>query len=177
MGRLRRGVKRLLLALGIDLHMRTEDRRVLQAEILPWLSGLHRGGRVLFVGCEWYTRGYRRWFDPDGYRTMDIDPAKAAHGATQHVTDSMANMAHHFPAGSLDLVICNGVIGWGLDDPADIEAALSATHTAAAGRPAAARMERRPRAHSRAARLNRRPAVVRACRHRSPVVRGRPHHH
>ncbi len=38
----------------------------------------------------------------------------------------MTNLVTHFEPGSLDLIICNGVFGWGLNAPEDIEAAFTA---------------------------------------------------
>lgn len=123
----KRFLKRVLVGLGIDLSLKSPDRKVLEQTLLPWLSRRHGVGEVLFVGCDWYTRGYRKWFRPDGYTTLDFDPDKKLFGSSsRHITDSMANLSQHVAPGSLDLVICNGVFGWGLDDPADIEAAFSA---------------------------------------------------
>ena len=35
-------------------------------------------------------------------------------------------MAAHFPAASFDLVLCNGVVGWGIDDKEQAEQAFGA---------------------------------------------------
>jgi SAM-dependent methyltransferase len=121
--------KRSLLALNIDLYRRTEDRRILETIILPWLMGLPGNRRVLFVGCDWYTRGYRKWFDQDSYWTMDYDVAKAPYGSRLHITDSMTNVTRHFGIEALDLVLCNGVFGWGLNERAQVEHAFSAVST------------------------------------------------
>jgi SAM-dependent methyltransferase len=126
---LKRMIKRFLATLDIDMRLKPSDRALLEGKILPWLSGLEATHRVLFVGCDWYTHGYRKWFRPDTYWTVDCDPEKRHFGAPRlHITDSMANTAKYFTAGSLDLVICNGVFGWGLNAPNDIEAAISAVH-------------------------------------------------
>lgn len=120
-------LKRLLVTLGIDLYLDSPDRKVLEQAILPWLSRRAGVEQVLFVGCDWYTRGYRKWFKPDGYITVDFDPRKKRFGSSRrHIVGSVAHLSRHVAPGSLDAVICNGVFGWGLDDPADIEAAFSA---------------------------------------------------
>lgn len=123
-------IKRVLVALNIDLHLKSHDRKVLEGQIIPWLRTLPDSDRVLFVGTEWYTRGYRKFFQPGTYWTMDYDPRKAIYGSSLHVTDSMVNVASHFAPGSLDVVICNGVFGWGLDYPPDIEVAFGGTASA-----------------------------------------------
>jgi hypothetical protein len=127
---LKEHVKRSLIALNIDLYRRTEDRRILERVILPWLMRLPGNRRVLFVGCDWYTRGYRRWFDQDTYWTMDYDVAKAPYGSRLHITDSMTNVSRHFAIGTLDLVLCNGVFGWGLNERPEVESAFTAVSTA-----------------------------------------------
>lgn len=130
MAKIRQMLKTVLVRLGIDFYLKTPDRQVLEGHILPWLSRLPSFGRVLFVGCDWYTHGYRKWFKAPTYWTLDFDPAKKLYGSPLHITDSMANLARHFAPGSLDLVICNGVFGWGLDARADVEAAFAAVGSA-----------------------------------------------
>jgi len=56
---------------------------------------------------------------------MDINPSCAAFGAKHHVTAGVQNVARHFASASLDLVVCNGVFGWGLDNRDDVEKAFS----------------------------------------------------
>ena len=115
----------------VEFFLGTRDRTVLEGEILPWLSAQPSLRRVLFVGCEWYTYGYRKWFQADTYWTLDYAPEKKVFGSDRlHITDSMAQLAAHFGPESLDLIICNGVFGWGLNAPGDIEAAFSAAHRA-----------------------------------------------
>jgi hypothetical protein len=124
LSRLRRPVKSLLMAAGVDFRMKTEDRRILEGTILPAIAQSPEYKRVLFIGCDWYTRGYQRLFAARDYWTMEIDPAKSKYGARQHIVDTAENLALHFRPGSLDFIVCNGVIGWGLDDRAGIEKML-----------------------------------------------------
>ena len=128
---LRRITKWLIDKSGMDFFLGTRDRTVLERKILPWLSAQPAMRRVLFVGCEWYTYGYRKWFPEDTYWTLDYNPEKKIFGSPRlHLVDSMANLAKHFEPESLDLIICNGVFGWGLNAPNDIEAAFSAVQSA-----------------------------------------------
>lgn len=130
---LRKTAKRILLALNIDMYLRTPDRVVLETQLLPWLSAIPGQRDVLFVGCDWYTRGYRKFFARHTYVTMDYDIDKVRYGATRHITDSMTNLGNHFGPGSLDLILCNGVFGWGLNAREDVEKAFG--DAAAALRP------------------------------------------
>lgn len=125
---IRRPVRHMWMAAGMDLYLPSEDRRVLEQTILPGLVAQAGVKNVLFAGCGWYTRGYRRFFDEDHYWTIDIDPEKERYGARRHIVDSLANLNRHFSPGELDAIICNGVFGWGLDAKDDVEKAFEACH-------------------------------------------------
>lgn len=122
--RLQMAFRHAIMATGLDLYQHTDDRRVLQTVILPHFARQPGITKVLFVGCAWYTRGYRRFFPPQAYWTLDSDPGRRRYGARQHVTDSLANVGVHFGEATLDLILCNGVFGWGLNAPAEVEQAF-----------------------------------------------------
>lgn len=117
-------LKRLLLFCGIDFYVHTDDRRVLQAIIFPYFVQHDDFARILFVGCQWYTRGYNKVFKNKTYWTLEIDPSQRKYGAKRHITDSLKNVGRHFRQGELDLIICTGVFGWGLDAKPDVETAF-----------------------------------------------------
>lgn len=127
---IKRIIKQIFVKLGIGFYLKTPDRKVLESTILPWLASRPGTKRVLFVGCDWYTYGYYKWFKHATYWTLDYDPTKKLYGSTLHITDSMTGLSNHFGPGSLDLIICNGVFGWGLNTREDVEAAFAATATA-----------------------------------------------
>src|ERR1700748_2231981 len=114
--KLRHTVKSKLMDVGVYFYIKTEDRRVLEDRILPAIARSPDVQSVLFIGCEWYTRGYRRILGKRNYWTMEIVPEKRKFGAKQHVVDSAENIALHFKPESFDFILCNGVIGWGLDE-------------------------------------------------------------
>lgn len=105
---------------------RTKDREALDEQILPVFAADPSCRRILFVGCDWYTRHYEAMFAGREFWTLENDPGRARFGARHHVVADLQHVDAHFAAGSLDLIICNGVIGWGLDDPAAIETAMAA---------------------------------------------------
>lgn len=113
---------------GFKARHRAKDRRILDERILPRLAENPRFARVLFVGCDWYTEHVEGLFSAAGreYATIEIDPNRAVHGARRHVVGALADLARHFPDGSIDLIVCNGVIGWGLNDPVEIERSMAA---------------------------------------------------
>jgi len=126
--KIRRKIKLALrdavLSTGLDLYRRSRDRKILHRTILPYFAERAEFQRVLFIGCDWYTRGYRRLFAHRDYWTLDFDPAKQRFGAPQHIVDSMTNVGGHFAPGSVDLILCNGVFGYGLNDAAPVAQAF-----------------------------------------------------
>ena len=70
----------------------------------------------LFVGCAPFTWHYEAIFPGRDYTTIDQDPRCRRYGATRHVVDKPKNLDRHVAPGSFDLIVCNGVFGWGLDE-------------------------------------------------------------
>jgi SAM-dependent methyltransferase len=103
------------------LGLKTEDREILEGKILPFLANQTVYQDILFVGCDWYTKSYERLFWQKNYYTLEVDPDKRKYGAKQHIVDIAQNVAQHFAEQSLDAIICNGVMGHGLDNLEDIE--------------------------------------------------------
>jgi SAM-dependent methyltransferase len=116
--------------LRIATPMLTEDRRVLEQIIFPHYARDAHIKTVLFVGCDWYTAHYQhRYFSTHNYWTLEPDKTHRRFGAKQHVAARLEELGRHFPQGFFDLIICNGVYGWGLDRAEDCEAAMSQCHT------------------------------------------------
>ena len=104
------------------------DRHILEEVIFPALAADPDVGRVLSVGCAWYTRNYRRRLPGGEYWTVDIDPRMARYGGQRHIVGSVADLPDHVEPGTLDAIICNGVFGFGLDTRADCERAFAACY-------------------------------------------------
>jgi SAM-dependent methyltransferase len=112
-------------ACGVPRAFAPADRRLLEQSILPHYAARPAGQSVLFVGTRRYTQHYERLFEAHRFVTLDIDPAAARYGSSQgHVVDCASRAAQHFAPASLDLIVVNGVFGWGLDAPATVDAAL-----------------------------------------------------
>jgi hypothetical protein len=99
----------------------TPDRDVLEQVIFPALRERSDVRRILFVGCDWYTRASVRAFDDRELWTIDADPAKARYGAQRHVVDTVAKLDAHFAPATFDAVIFNGILGYGVNDPDEAE--------------------------------------------------------
>jgi LmbE family N-acetylglucosaminyl deacetylase len=129
-------VRALALAPRRALHRRrwvrrheevsAEDRPLLTETILPALRDRAAGADVLFVGVEWYTAGYPALFPAGNLVTMDIDDAVARHGGPRHLTADVLELGRYVDDMSFDSVVCNGVLGHGVDAEDDVRRALDA---------------------------------------------------
>jgi hypothetical protein len=126
---LKKAANKVAVALGADLRMKTADRVVLENVILPWFAQDARFQRVLFVGCDWYTKGYSKLFSAREYWTLEPNPRRRKFGAPRHVQDVGQNVTRHFKPGSLDVVFMNGVFGFGLNDRQGTEDTIAGMHT------------------------------------------------
>src|SRR5215203_6252199 len=107
-------------------RLATPDRVFLEDVIVPGFLAMDEFHRVLDIGVAWYTRSSPRLFASVDYWTVDVDPAKQRLAGAKHHTVSATRLTDAFQPSTFDLVVCNGVIGWGLNEPADVEKALDA---------------------------------------------------
>lgn len=102
-----------------------EDRDVLERIIFPYILAFKNPKKILDVGREHYQNFYNEFFTGRELWTMDVNKAKKEFGSENHVIDSIANVEKHFPKNKFDFIIMNGVFGWGLNNPKEIEKALN----------------------------------------------------
>jgi SAM-dependent methyltransferase len=115
--------------LGLSTPLNTEDRRVLEEMIFPYYRADPSFETVLFVGCNTYTSHYQQqYFAHKKFWTIEPDASLEKFGADRHVVAPLEEVGRHFADRSLDLIICNGVFGWGLDAAAQCEAAFAQCH-------------------------------------------------
>lgn len=122
-------------ALGLPAQLHTEDRRVLEQQILPEYARRSDIARILFVGCAPYTQRYSEFFRGREYWTIDPVARRRRYGSKRHIVDTLQALGGHFAPGHFDLIVCNGVLGWGLNTLSDADAAFEAcfTHLRAGG--------------------------------------------
>lgn len=101
------------------------DRVFLEETVIPWFRERESINRVLDIGTDWYTWRYERLFPNQEYHSIDFDPAKAKFAGKRHVTGSILELDRHFSENQFDLIICNGVFGWGVNEPEQIREAVS----------------------------------------------------
>lgn len=117
------------MLLGRPAPLDTPDRRVLEGDILAAIASCPEFRRVLFVGCDWYTAHYGGLLPGLALTTLDPERRRARFGASRHVIDTLQNLELHFEPASFDVIVCNGVYGWGLDRRDDCERAFAACAT------------------------------------------------
>lgn len=122
--------RKLREALPGTTRIRSADRALLEEELLPAYAADARLEKLLFVGCDWYTRDYPALFDPDRsrFRSIDFDAKKAVHGTPDHIVAPLQEIDRHVAAQSADVVVCNGVYGFGIHDRVELARAFAAAH-------------------------------------------------
>ena len=98
-------------------NLNSPDRQILEEIIFPELYKEGKNLKILFVGCEWYTAHYKDFFKHQEFWTMDFNKSVARFGSANHVIDKLENLDHHFADNNFDIIICNGILGFGTDDP------------------------------------------------------------
>ncbi len=115
-------------ALGLPAQLDTADRRVLEQVILPAFAARRTRQRLLFVGCAAYTQHYEQIFAAHEYWTIDPVASRRRYGSRHHIIDGLQNLGDHAEAEFFDVIVCNGVLGWGLNLPGQVDAAFTACH-------------------------------------------------
>lgn len=94
------------------------DRRLMAEAYIPALA--QAGGRILWVGCRAYTAEDYPALERQGAElwTTDIDPDAARWGRRgRHRTGDVCLIDELFADLTFDAIVCNGVLGFGVDAP------------------------------------------------------------
>ncbi|WP_295446155.1 class I SAM-dependent methyltransferase [uncultured Thiodictyon sp.] len=100
---------------------RSPDRALLIKSILPAFGqtsavAFHKA--ILWIGCRRYTKNYYSLLEHGGAQcwTLDLDPRVSQWGrAGRHVVGDILNLADIFPDIRFDVILCNGIFGFGID--------------------------------------------------------------
>jgi SAM-dependent methyltransferase len=113
-----------LALFGIYLKNHQDDRLVLENIIFPYFQNDDEFITIISVGTAWYTKSYNKKFRGKKYWTIDLNSKMKKYGSKKHIVDSLENLHLYFQKNQVDLIVCNGVFGWGLNKPEDIEKSL-----------------------------------------------------
>jgi hypothetical protein len=108
--------------------LRKPDRRYMEKTLLPAFAR-SAPKRVLNVGTQIYCRHYETIFAKAGseFWTMDIAPEAAEFGAPgRHVVGSVVQADQYFKPNYFDLILLNGVFGFGVNEKNDRTQTLAA---------------------------------------------------
>ena len=123
---LSRNKSRIKKILKIPHKVNTQDRIILENIIIPFYLARKNNQRLLFVGCAPYTKHYNEYFKDHEYWTIDPDPSQKYFGAKdKHYIIPLEEIDNYFDADFFDLIICNGVFGYGLNQPHQCEKAFN----------------------------------------------------
>jgi len=103
---------------------RFEDREVLERIIFPFMLAHFNPKKILDVGRSSYQKFYNEFFLGRELITIDKNPQKKNLGSENHIIGDITNIREFIEKETVDLVILNGVIGWGLNKKEDIEKAI-----------------------------------------------------
>jgi Nodulation protein S (NodS) len=106
----------------------SNDRSVLEEVILPYFAKAMSCQKILFVGCAAYTQWYEELFQQKEYWTIDPKKAKRQYGSARHIIDSIAHIQRYVTKDYFDVIVINGVIGYGLNRIGEIEQAIDACY-------------------------------------------------
>ncbi|KOP25069.1 hypothetical protein AMR41_16755 [Hapalosiphon sp. MRB220] len=106
---------------GFSLRLNTPDRYVLEEMIIPYFIAHKEFHRILFVGCDWFTKPYNGYFKNKEYWTIEIDESRKKYGSKRHIVDSFLNLNNYFTNDYFDVIVYNGVFGWGINSREDTE--------------------------------------------------------
>jgi hypothetical protein len=106
----------------------SNDRSILEEVILPYFATSRGCQKILFVGCAAYTQWYGELFQHKEYWTIDPKRGKRKYGSKRHIVDSIAHVGKYVAKGYFDVILINGVIGFGLNRVGDIEQAVDACY-------------------------------------------------
>lgn len=116
-------------SLGLPTPLDTEDRHVLENIIFKHYLALPDVRTILFVGVDWYTKHYEKtYFENKRLWTIDVSPSARKYGARNHLVCALEDAEEYFSKASFDLIICNGVYGFGLNTKAACERGFGACY-------------------------------------------------
>ena len=109
--KIKRYIQEFLVIFGFKFPKKTEDRYFLEKFIFDYLNSRRK---LLFIGVDIYTKHYYDQLLFDVY-TIDINPNKKRYGNKgKHITDSAERLSKIYTS-KFDVVIANGLIGFGVD--------------------------------------------------------------
>ncbi|MFY4261569.1 hypothetical protein ACOTCG_28535 [Achromobacter xylosoxidans] len=117
---------------GIDFRLDTPSRRFLEQRIFDYVNRLAGRQRtpqeLLFLGVDKHNWHYPRLLRAN-FHSLDILPRNAAYGRPgRHWTGDALQMAAHYGMETFDVVVANGLLGFGIDGETGLRRLLAQCH-------------------------------------------------
>jgi len=105
-------------------------RKYFEYRILPHFRADKRFQRILIVGIAEFTQHYSTFFKRKEFvRTIDTDPEVTSFSSEEiHIVDSIENIDQYVDDNCFDLILMNGVYGWGLSSEKALQKSLEHVH-------------------------------------------------
>lgn len=119
---------RMAERLNIDFRLHAPNRYFLEQSIfghINEMSAQSAGGvKTLFVGIDKHNWHYPRLLDAE-FHSLDIEERKAVYGQPgRHWTGSATRMAAHYGDNVFDVVVANGLLGFGINEAEECQRLL-----------------------------------------------------
>ncbi|MCH1985015.1 class I SAM-dependent methyltransferase [Achromobacter xylosoxidans] len=117
---------------GIDFRLDTPSRVFLETRVFAYLNRLAAFQRepqqLLFLGLDKHNWHYPRLLRAT-FHSLDISPRNAVYGRPGlHRIGDALDMAEHYGADAFDVVVANGLLGFGIDGEAGLRRLLAQCH-------------------------------------------------
>ena len=105
---------------SIPVRIETLDRKFLESKIFPYLNEIYTyDNKLLFIGVAQYTKHYYPLLKYD-VRTIDNIPGQSKYGNNKkHTMGSALNLSKHYEESFFDVIVANGLIGYGTNNKND----------------------------------------------------------
>ncbi|AMG46070.1 class I SAM-dependent methyltransferase [Achromobacter ruhlandii] len=123
---------RLAECCGVDFRLDTPSRGFLEQRIFGYLNRLAADRsapqELLFLGLDKHNWHYPRLLRAN-FHSLDISPRNAVYGrpGRHRVGDALAMAAHYGP-DAFDVVVANGLLGFGIDGESGLRRLLAQCH-------------------------------------------------
>ena len=109
--------------MNIDFRLRAPNRDFLEESVFGYLNELAAESdhdiKTLFVGLDKHNWHYPRLLRCQ-FHSLDIEARKAVYGQPdRHWTGCATRMAEHYGPNAFDVVVANGLVGYGINSASD----------------------------------------------------------
>jgi SAM-dependent methyltransferase len=106
--------------LNIDFRLRAANRQFLEQSVFGYINRMAGQApgtiKTLFVGVDKHNWHYPRLLKTE-FHSLDIEAGKAVYGQPgRHWTGSATSVAGHYGDNAFDVVVANGLLGFGIDE-------------------------------------------------------------